>query len=144
MENHFVIIKLVWDINNDVKIAGDFNNWNQVSMHYNNVKNEYYYNLFAEDGEYEYKFIINGVWTCSDKEPVYQNRDGYINHKIIVNQFKGNIYEFESDDEEKKIKQVFEIVEKGIRDLHLSKRDINILERMIDDVCTIKSSCLIK
>jgi len=144
MENHFVIIKLVWDINNDVKIAGDFNYWNQVSMHYNNVKNEYFYNLFAEDGEYEYKFIINGVWTCSDKEPVYQNRDGYINHKIIVNQFKGNIYEFESDDEEKKIKQVFEIVEKGIRDLHLSKRDINILERMIDDVCTIKSSCLIK
>ena len=144
MEN-YCVIKILCDKNDDVKIAGDFNEWNQVSMIYNNIKNEYFYNLFADEGEYEYKFIINGVWTCSDKEPVYQNRDGYINHKIkVVNQFKGNIYEFESDDEEKKIKQVFEIVEKGIRDLHLSKRDINILEKMIDDVCIVKSSCIIK
>ncbi len=69
----------------EVYVAGSFNNWDDKANKLRKYKNVYKTSIILEKGNYEYKFVINGVWcvdsNCDDWQP---NSMGTINSKITV------------------------------------------------------------
>ena len=54
----------------DVCIAGSFNNWERWAMERDG--NVFHKTIFSE-GDFEFKFIVNGNWVCSSSKPTNSN-----------------------------------------------------------------------
>lgn len=67
-----------------VFVAGSFNNWNQLTLPMIKEKGEWRCPLQLEPGTYEYKFIIDGIWTIDPNNPAIKNNDGNINSVLEV------------------------------------------------------------
>jgi 1,4-alpha-glucan branching enzyme len=76
----------------DVFVAGTFNDWNPHQERLvRNKSGQWRATLWLEPGRYEYKFIIDGVWTCSpsceEGEPCphcVMNAFGTMNRVLLV------------------------------------------------------------
>lgn len=72
-----------------VAIRGSWDNWTDDIM-LKKVKNnysgllEFYVNLKIEPGEYQFKFIVDGVWITGTSFPVIKNADGVENNQLSV------------------------------------------------------------
>lgn len=68
-----------------VCIAGSFNNWNPAKTKLTEKKGVFSKSVLLEPGRYEYKFVINGIWTvdpeCADWVP---NGHGSLNSVVEV------------------------------------------------------------
>ena len=72
---------------NDVYIAGSFNSWNQNTMKLSDPHGDghFYTTLLLPRGNYEYKFVINGVWQTGDEsDQSVQNNFGSYNNFLEV------------------------------------------------------------
>lgn len=75
------------DQDSKVFIAGSFNNWDPTShpMEYRPNKGVFRAYLLLEEGTYEYKFVVNGVWQADPKCPErVTNENGDINSVVRV------------------------------------------------------------
>ena len=78
--NHNYIF--TWDEGgNSVKLIGSFSNW---TKYYDMEKDEkdqiFKFSLPLENGKYQYKFIVDGVWKCSKKQNTEDDGKGNINN----------------------------------------------------------------
>lgn len=71
----------------EVYLAGEFNNWNPTAkkMAYKARQGLYTATIKLVEGEYQYKFVIDGVW-CADPENINSvaNDQGTFNSVITV------------------------------------------------------------
>lgn len=83
-----VVFKLKTEPHSKVYVSGTFNNWSTTKSKLKEKDNNGGYSLqmLLPKGKYEYKFIINDVWTmdpkCQDWVP---NNLGSLNSVITVN-----------------------------------------------------------
>jgi 1,4-alpha-glucan branching enzyme len=71
----------------EVYVAGSFNDWAPAQKRMQERKGDGVYTatLMLPKGEYEYKFIINGVWCIDPECPAWvQNRLGTLNSVRLV------------------------------------------------------------
>ena len=70
-----------------VYLAGDFNEWNETEYRVRRYKGGVFIKkLELKPGRYEYKFVVDGVWTNDPANPVTQPNDfGSENSVIVVN-----------------------------------------------------------
>lgn len=75
------------DAGSKVFLAGDFNNWNPTAKEMLDKKGDGLYTvvLSLTPGDYEYKYVVNGVW-CADplNKNVVQNQLGTFNSVMHV------------------------------------------------------------
>ncbi len=68
-----------------VFVAGSFNNWDSEKTKLSEQKGIFSKSVLLEPGRYEYKFVVNGIWTvdpeCADWVP---NGHGSLNSVIDV------------------------------------------------------------
>ncbi len=56
----------------EIKLAGDFNNWNADAVKLRKSKNNVWFkDLLLSPGRYEYKFVVDGNWM---NDPDNQNK----------------------------------------------------------------------
>ncbi len=70
-----------------VAVAGTFNDWNTESkiLVDRNHDGVYYGYLMLPSGEYEYKFVVDGVWCVDDNNSDITSNDfGTLNNKLKV------------------------------------------------------------
>jgi hypothetical protein len=74
----------VWDEGgNDLKITGSFCNWkNKFQMTRDQNSNIFKIQLPLENGTYQYKFIVDGKWKYSKKNPTVKDEMGNINNYL--------------------------------------------------------------
>lgn len=64
----FTVINFSSDSSNqDVKVAGNFTNWQPEEMKYNDLAHRYEYKIDSlidgsKNGKYNFKFVVNGDW----------------------------------------------------------------------------------
>ena len=68
-----------------VYLAGDFNNWDPTAKKMTFKAGVYTASVKLAEGEYQYKFVIDGTW-CADPENVNSipNDQGTFNSVIVV------------------------------------------------------------
>ena len=86
--NHNYIF--TWDEGgNNVKLIGSFSNW---TKYYDMEKDEkeqiFKFSLPLENGKYQYKFIVDGVWKCSKKQNTEDDGKGNINNILDLTNIK--------------------------------------------------------
>lgn len=68
-----------------VSIAGSFNNWDPSNSELKYKDGVFQKSMLLDKGRYEYKFVVNGIWTvdpnCADWVP---NGHGSLNSVIEV------------------------------------------------------------
>ncbi|XP_022993330.1 phosphoglucan phosphatase DSP4, amyloplastic-like [Cucurbita maxima] len=69
-----------------VEVSGLDIGWGQrIPLKFDKERGAWILNKELPEGRYEYKYIIDGVWTCNENEPVTPpNKDGHINNFIEV------------------------------------------------------------
>ena len=67
-----------------VTLAGEFNGWNPVSLPFIRQNGEWVCTLGLEPGRYEYKLIIDGVWTPDPENPEVTVNEGNLNSVMVV------------------------------------------------------------
>lgn len=69
-----------------VEVAGLDIGWGQrIPLKFNNERGAWILNRELPEGHYEYKYIVDGVWTCNGDEHVTPpNKDGHVNNFIQV------------------------------------------------------------
>ncbi|MEO1262175.1 MAG: serine hydrolase [Bacteroidota bacterium] len=67
-----------------VALAGSFNNWNSLSLPFVRKNGAWVCTIDLEPGTYEYKFIVDGVWTPDPENREIINNDGNINSVLKV------------------------------------------------------------
>lgn len=67
----------------EVKVTGSFCEWKQI---YNLTKDPndqiFRYSILLDNNKYEYKYIVDGVWKCSNNEPTIKDNCGNTNNII--------------------------------------------------------------
>ncbi|XP_027936912.1 phosphoglucan phosphatase DSP4, amyloplastic isoform X1 [Vigna unguiculata] len=81
-------VTLSWEDSNcsRVEISGLDIGWGQrVPLDYDDKSGLWYLERELPEGRYEYKYIVDGVWTCNNDELVTSpNKDGHVNNFIQV------------------------------------------------------------
>lgn len=67
-----------------VTLAGDFNGWNPISLPFTRHNGEWACRIGLPPGRYEYKLIIDGVWTPDPGNPEVAVNNGHINSVMVV------------------------------------------------------------
>lgn len=67
-----------------VTVAGSFNNWNSLSLPFVKENGEWVCQIDLEPGTYEYKLVIDGVWTIDPANMQTIESDGNINSVLLV------------------------------------------------------------
>jgi glycosidase/outer membrane lipoprotein-sorting protein len=85
-----------------VSLRGEFNNWGEDPMQYDSLRGVWTKTLKLTEGEYEYKFYLNGsIWTADPDNPVtrgtYGNSVAYVSRILkpyfkVLNPPNGKIY----------------------------------------------------
>lgn len=77
--------KIVWKgEGKDILISGSFNNWvEKIPLKHNVEDNCWETELELEEGIYEFKFVVNGEFACSNDYEIVQNGD-VKNNKLEV------------------------------------------------------------
>ena len=79
-----------WDEGgNNVKLIGSFSNWVKYYEMEKDEKDQIFkFSLPLENGKYQYKFIVDGVWKCSKKQNTEDDGEGNINNILDLNNIK--------------------------------------------------------
>lgn len=68
-----------------VFVAGTFNDWSDTKTELKEKKGVFTKSILLDKGKYEYKFVINGIWTvdpnCADWSP---NGHGSLNSVVNI------------------------------------------------------------
>ncbi|KAJ4978117.1 hypothetical protein NE237_008897 [Protea cynaroides] len=86
-------VTLTWEDNNcsSVEISGLDIGWGQRIPLKFNEKGQWILEKELPEGHYEYKYIIDGEWTCNKSDPVtLPNKDGHVNNYIDVSSLDPN------------------------------------------------------
>ncbi|XP_022139242.1 phosphoglucan phosphatase DSP4, amyloplastic [Momordica charantia] len=82
------LVTLSWknDQCSTVEVSGLDIGWGQrIPLKFNEERGAWILNRELPEGRYEYKYIIDGVWTCNEAELVTPpNQDGHVNNFIQV------------------------------------------------------------
>ena len=69
-----------------ISIIGSWDEWsNEIVLKYDHYHQHYSNTLLLKPGEYYYKFIIDGEWTCSESHPKNNDLYGNINNYLVLN-----------------------------------------------------------
>lgn len=80
-------VSFVWKYGGEnVQFACSANDWDIVNMvHYTDVCTDtWYYTMVLDNGVYEYKFIVNGVWCYDMEKPTSNDQYGGKNNIVEV------------------------------------------------------------
>ena len=84
-----ILYTFIWDEGGtNVKVTGSFVNWaNSFDMKYYPEEKvfKYSHNLFR--GKHSYKFIVDGVWKCSQKQPMTKDNSNNTNNFIDLSNY---------------------------------------------------------
>ncbi len=67
-----------------VTLAGEFNGWNPLSLPFTRHNGEWICRIDLGPGRYEYKLVIDGVWTPDPGNPEVVVNNGHINSVMMV------------------------------------------------------------
>ncbi|MCK5323164.1 MAG: glycogen-binding domain-containing protein [Desulfobulbaceae bacterium] len=68
-----------------VYLVGDFNEWNETEYRVRRYKGGVFIKkLELKPGRYEYKFVVDGVWTSDPANPMAQSNDFGSENSVIV------------------------------------------------------------
>lgn len=67
-----------------VTLAGEFNGWNPVSLPFTRRNGEWICRIELEPGRYEYKLVIDGIWTPDPGNPEVVVNNGHVNSVMVV------------------------------------------------------------
>ncbi len=67
-----------------VTVAGTFNDWNTLSLPFVKRNGEWVCRVDLEPGQYEYKFVIDGVWTIDPNNTEVVVNGGNVNAVLVV------------------------------------------------------------
>ena len=75
-----------WNENGEeIKITGSFSNWKeQYTLKKDPIDNIFKLTLKLNDGKYEYKFIVDGIWKCAEGQPKIIDENGNINNIVEI------------------------------------------------------------
>ncbi|XP_019462192.1 PREDICTED: phosphoglucan phosphatase DSP4, amyloplastic [Lupinus angustifolius] len=81
-------VTLSWGHNNcsTVEISGLDIGWGQrIPLNFDDKQGRWFLNRELPEGHYEYKYIVDGEWTCNNDELVTSpNKDGHVNNYVQV------------------------------------------------------------
>ena len=87
----------------DVKITGSFCDWRiKFNMTKDNNDNLFKCQLPLEHKIYQFKFIVDNEWKCSDKYPIKEDNSGNINNFIDLTNYSEKKEKIEKKPQEKK------------------------------------------
>ena len=94
--------KFIWDEGgNIVKLIGTFSNWKQqYDMKKDEKDHIFKISLPLSNEKYQYKFIVDGVWKCSQKQETIDDGKGNINNVLDLTKIKPK------EEKEKKKKKI--------------------------------------
>jgi 1,4-alpha-glucan branching enzyme len=67
-----------------VSVAGSFNDWNRWSLPCVRKNGEWVCRINLEPGTYQYKFVIDGVWTIDPSNTKVVEDNGNLNSVLVV------------------------------------------------------------
>ena len=67
-----------------VVLAGEFNAWNENELIMTKTDNGWKYSLALGAGSYQYKFIVDGVWTLDPNNAITMGAGDYVNSVRII------------------------------------------------------------
>ncbi len=71
--------------NSKVSIAGTFNGWNPDKHILKKKGDMFELNVLLEPGQYQYKFVVNGIWCVDPERPDWSpNEYGSLNSVVTV------------------------------------------------------------
>ena len=76
--------KIVDDNKQKVCVCGEFNNWIEEEMLYDEETRSYKISKKLSKGSYEYKFYINDEYVLNPNIETKVNKYGFINHNIVI------------------------------------------------------------
>lgn len=86
------IINFLWEEGgNEIYITGSFCNWNERLKMYKNKKNIFELKIVLPKGQYEFKYIVDGVWKCSSLYPQKYDNKGNNNNYIDISDINDNL-----------------------------------------------------
>ena len=85
-----ILFTFIWDEGGtNVKITGSFVNWSKTfDMIYYPEEKVYKYSHNLSKGKHSYKFIIDGIWKYSQKQPIIKDNSNNINNFIDLTNYK--------------------------------------------------------
>lgn len=78
-------LTIIWNgkCNSNVYITGSFCKWNQqFQLTYNEHTHHYEYTAYLPQGTYQFKFIVDNTWQCSNAYPVTVDSNNNVNNYI--------------------------------------------------------------
>jgi len=66
-----------------VYMAGDFNNWNPVSLDMNHDGDEWVTGVHLSTGKHLYKFIVDGKWIIDPNNPLWEQNEYGTGNSVI-------------------------------------------------------------
>ena len=110
---------------NDVKLTGSFSDWKtKYQMEKELNKNIFKFELPLEPKVYQYKFIIDGTWKCSEKCPTIDDGNGNINNVL-------DFTECSSKSKDKENEKCEKIIEKPKKEEEMNNVDDYIEQKTI-------------
>ena len=84
-----ILYTFTWDEGGkNVKITGSFVNWSiQYDMIYNQEEKIFKYSHKLSKGKYSYKFIVDGVWKCSQKQQTIKDNSNNTNNFLDLSNY---------------------------------------------------------
>ena len=82
--------KFEWKGNGkSVLLAGNFlDNWNNVKVMIKNEKDIFERVVYLPKKKHEFKFIVDGIWTCSNQYPTLNDERGILNNFIDLRNYR--------------------------------------------------------
>ena len=73
----------------NVKVTGSFVNWSiYYDMEYSKEEKLFKYSVKLSKGKHSYKFIVDGIWKCSQNQPKLTDNSNNINNFLDLTNFK--------------------------------------------------------
>ena len=123
--NNKIIVTFLWTEGGyDVKLTGSFCEWKtKINMDKDPNDNTFKFNLPLDNRIYQFKFIVDGEWRCSEKYPTEKDGFGNINNFI-------DLTNYVDKKEKKEIKEDIVNDEKDKNDkINIDKNNNNEIQR---------------
>jgi hypothetical protein len=88
--SHNTVLDWRWGANScaEVFVAGDFSNWNRWPMRFTSGLDSHRVSvpkrLVSNGGIIEFKFIVDGLWTCDGSLPMKEDEFGNVNNVLAT------------------------------------------------------------
>jgi len=108
-----------------VKLTGSFSDWKiKFDMAKDPIDNYFKCQLPLENKIYQFKFIVDNDWKCSDKYPKKEDNSGNINNYIDLTNYKETKEENKNKTQEKK-EQIKTEKEKANENINIIEPEVN-------------------